>query len=146
MRRLLLPIAAILALLALPAMGQDKGRITVIQPAPKAGLRPSQTADLDALGLAGPRAPAPQAIGGSPRTAGEQQRLSAANPPLPFLNALPAPTRPDAGQCRIGCAQTYYFCAAADASDECSATWAQCRASCEPSASWRAPIGLGSGG
>ncbi len=29
------------------------------------------------------------------------------------------------------CASSYYFCLANDGSDECPATWGQCRAACD---------------
>ena len=34
-------------------------------------------------------------------------------------------------QCRLSCAQTYYFCLASDHSQECSASWGQCRSGCD---------------
>lgn len=149
LRRLAL-IAAGLALLATPASGQDKGRISVIPAAPKGDLRPSQTVDPTAVRVGRVTTPVRPAYGGPPRTAGEmrveQQRITAANPPLPVLSPLPIPTRAEPGQCRIACAQTYYFCAGGDSADECAPAWAQCRAACEPAAGWRAPIGLRSGG
>ena len=146
MRRLAL-IAASLALAAAPASGQDAGGIG---PSPRTTLRPSQTIGPAAPNLGRtPAAPPRPAFGGPPRTAGEvraeQQRITAANPPLPVLVAPPLPTRADPGQCRVRCAQTYYFCAGGDSADECAPAWAQCRAACEPSAGWRAPIGLRGG-
>lgn len=150
MRRRLALIAASLALLAVPASGQDAGGIGPTAPAPKSALRPSQTVDptAPALGRA-PAWPPRPALGGPPRTAGElradQRRVTAANPPSPVLGPPPAPGRADPGMCRIRCAQTYYFCAGGDSGDECSSAWAQCRAACEPPAGWRAPIGFRGG-
>jgi hypothetical protein len=34
-------------------------------------------------------------------------------------------------QCRLSCAQTYYFCLAGDSPDGCSANWSQCRSACD---------------
>jgi hypothetical protein len=44
----------------------------------------------------------------------------------------PAPVGPlaDAGQCRMSCAQTYYFCRAGDHPDDCAGPWGQCVATC----------------
>ena len=46
-----------------------------------------------------------------------------------------SPTAPpsvanDPSQCRMGCAQTYYFCRAGDHPDDCAGTWGQCVATC----------------
>ena len=35
-----------------------------------------------------------------------------------------------AQQCRMSCAQTYYFCLAGNQIDDCPASWSQCRAGC----------------
>ena len=35
-----------------------------------------------------------------------------------------------AQQCRMACAQTYYFCLAGNQSDDCPTTWSQCRSGC----------------
>ena len=63
--------------------------------------------------------------------------------PPPALDALgarslflPAPiaSAPVGGapqQCRLSCAQTYYFCLAGDYPDQCSASWGQCRSGCD---------------
>jgi hypothetical protein len=66
----------------------------------------------------------------------------AASPPPPVeISAaqslfLPSPiaSAPVGGapqQCRLSCAQTYYFCLAGDAPEGCSANWSQCRSSCD---------------
>jgi hypothetical protein len=44
--------------------------------------------------------------------------------------ALLSPPPADPAQCRMGCAQTYYFCRAGDHPDDCAGTWGQCVASC----------------
>jgi hypothetical protein len=144
-------VAAALALAAAPASSQDAGGIGPTSPAPKTALRPSQTIDPTAVRVGRtPAVPPRPAFGGPPRTAGEvraeQQRITAANPPLPVLSPPPPRSRVDPGQCRISCAQTYYFCAGGDSPGECAPAWAQCRAGCEPAAGWRAPVGLRGGG
>jgi hypothetical protein len=56
----------------------------------------------------------------------------------PALSALPvaAPVFSSAGlvdggaQCRLTCAQDYYFCLASELSDDCPGAWGQCRAAC----------------
>lgn len=49
---------------------------------------------------------------------------------------LPAPiaSAPVGGapqQCRLSCAQTYYFCMAGEDGESCSANWGQCRSACD---------------
>ena len=45
--------------------------------------------------------------------------------------ALPAPSPPaDAGECRMGCAQGYYFCRAGEQTGDCGSSWSQCVATC----------------
>ena len=34
-------------------------------------------------------------------------------------------------QCRLACAQQYYFCQANDRGDECPSSWGQCRSGCD---------------
>jgi hypothetical protein len=60
-------------------------------------------------------------------------KAPAAPPALPALLAplAAAPAKPDAGRCRLTCASNYYFCLANDGSDDCPATWGQCRAACD---------------
>jgi len=50
---------------------------------------------------------------------------------LPSISP-PAPSNGsnDPSQCRMGCAQTYYFCRASDHPDDCSRTWGECVATC----------------
>jgi hypothetical protein len=122
MRRLI-PLAALLAALAAPGGVLAGGRITVVAPSPSqsgaAVLRGPQT--LEAGG--GPTAVA--------RDSGDvldptlALALSPARPPGGVLSAS------ELGQCRLSCAQTYYFCLAQDASEDCSPNWGQCRAACD---------------
>jgi hypothetical protein len=50
---------------------------------------------------------------------------------LPTISPpAPASTTNDPSQCRMGCAQTYYFCRAGDRPDGCAETWGQCVATC----------------
>ena len=37
---------------------------------------------------------------------------------------------PDGMECRMGCAQTYYFCRAGDHVDDCAGAWGQCVVTC----------------
>ena len=62
------------------------------------------------------------------RTAPQPTMQHAATPPV---ISPPPPTVPSApSQCRMGCAQTYYFCRAGDHPDDCSRTWGECVATC----------------
>ena len=52
-----------------------------------------------------------------------------APPPPPV--ATVAVARVDPSDCRMTCAQTYYFCSAADSGgDSCGGRWSQCVAAC----------------
>ena len=43
-----------------------------------------------------------------------------------------APISPtDPAECRMSCAQTYYYCRAGDQPDECAGSWGQCVATCD---------------
>jgi hypothetical protein len=53
----------------------------------------------------------------------------AATPPVTTPPA-PVSVPTDPGQCRMSCAQTYYFCRAGDHPDDCAGTWGQCVATC----------------
>jgi hypothetical protein len=53
----------------------------------------------------------------------------AATPPVSSPLAPPA-VATDPAQCRMGCAQTYYFCRAGDHPDDCAGSWGQCVATC----------------
>jgi hypothetical protein len=64
-------------------------------------------------------------------------RSRAARPTVQHAATLPTISPPaspsaanDPSQCRMGCAQTYYFCRAGDHPDSCSETWGQCVATC----------------
>lgn len=54
--------------------------------------------------------------------------------PVPVAAAASSPPPPDPSQCRLDCAQAYYFCAADDDPDSCSGTWVSCLNRCSPSA------------
>ena len=51
-------------------------------------------------------------------------------PPASLVPA-PPPVAGVAGQCRLTCAQSYYFCLADTSADDCGATWGQCRVRCD---------------
>lgn len=42
-------------------------------------------------------------------------------------SSLPAD---DGGQCRLACAQAYYFCLSSDETGGCGSTWVRCRTDC----------------
>ena len=63
---------------------------------------------------------------GSPSSATVQR---AATPPV-IAPPAPVSVPADPAQCRMSCAQTYYFCRAGDHPDDCSGTWGQCVATC----------------
>lgn len=70
------------------------------------------------------RSPAPNAVDLKPILSRPPPVLSTPAPIAPLSSS------PQAGQCRLACAQTYYFCLAGDAPDECPAAWTQCRVGC----------------
>jgi pyruvate/2-oxoglutarate dehydrogenase complex dihydrolipoamide acyltransferase (E2) component len=96
-----LPIAALAAVaLAADATGPI-GRVTVVAPPAKASAATVDTAE------AAPPAAAAPAL------------------------ALPAPSPPaDPAECRMGCAQAYYFCRAGEQTGDCGSAWSQCVATC----------------
>jgi hypothetical protein len=50
---------------------------------------------------------------------------------VPLLKPPPPATAPtDPAQCRMGCAQSFYFCRASERPDDCAGPWGQCVASC----------------
>ena len=112
MRRVLILLALTLAL-ANPAGAQQA-------PSPTAApvLRGSQSAD---------PAAAPDAT--SPVAANAAAALAQSFIPLRTLSETPVAGV--AGQCRLSCAQSYYFCLSGDGGDDCPATWGQCRAACD---------------
>jgi hypothetical protein len=122
MRRLI-PLAALLAALAAPDGMLAGGRITVVAPSPSqsgaALLRGSQSAADDRGVTAVAR------DSGDVLDPTQALALSPARPPAGPLSAS------ELGQCRLSCAQTYYFCLAQDASEDCSPQWGQCRAACD---------------
>lgn len=130
MRRLLL----LLALLSLPLAGAELALAQTAPAGPEGRLSASRP-DAGALGLRGAEAFAPPTPGQAEAKAeaepaadlGLRPLGAAAAPPLASL-----PPAPDARQCRLACAQDYYFCLAGDASDECPQAWGQCRLGCDP--------------
>jgi len=69
---------------------------------------------------------AADAGGAHSRAAPPPTMQRAATPPV----ITPPPPASDPSQCRMGCAQTYYFCRAGDHPDSCSESWGQCVATC----------------
>lgn len=112
MRRVL--VLALLALsLASAAGAQQKGKLTV--PAPGVALR-------------GPLPATRPATGTEPAEAANAALAAArllSTPLQPADAARPAP------QCRLTCAQDYYFCLSNDGADDCAPRWGQCRAACD---------------
>jgi hypothetical protein len=117
MRRVLIPCVLALAMAA-PAGAQEKKARPRVPP-PAASSSPA---------LRGPVAAAPMSLPAS------------RPPPVDFSAAqslfLPSPiaSAPVGGapqQCRLSCAQTYYFCAAGEDGESCSANWGQCRSGCD---------------
>lgn len=97
------------------------------------------------LALAGP-AGAQQAPAASPTLRGSQSvetssaepastveaaRAALAQSTIPLRSLPGTPVTGAAGQCRLSCAQSYYFCLSGDGGDDCPATWGQCRAACD---------------
>jgi len=77
-------------------------------------------ADGDAIKNAAARQPSAQPASTTPAISPPK-----ITPPAPTVS--PA----DPAECRMSCAQTYYFCRAGDQPDECAGTWGQCVASCD---------------
>ena len=111
MRRLPTLLIVTLAL-ASPAGAQQSG----LAPAP--ALRGSQSTD-------------------TPSVAAEANAVSTAAAAalaqgfIPLRSLSDTPVAGQAGQCRLSCAQSYYFCLSGDGGDDCPATWGQCRAACD---------------
>lgn len=55
--------------------------------------------------------------------------IPAATPGAAALAASPRPD--DSARCRVRCAQSYYFCAAADDPEACAPDWGRCRGACD---------------
>lgn len=51
--------------------------------------------------------------------------------PAPLASAAPTSAPADPAECRMGCAQSYYFCASQDHTENCSPSWSQCVATCD---------------
>jgi hypothetical protein len=87
---------------------------------------------IPAIALAADDAPPP-----SGRITVVQQPAKPAESPAPTPAPTPTPTAlassapADPAECRIGCAQTNYFCRAGDHPDDCAGAWSQCVATCE---------------
>lgn len=108
-----LPLVALILALASPAGAQPQAAPT---------LRGSQSAD----------APPPFGAVSAPRTPAIDL---APQLPIPLRAVAETPVAGEAGQCRLTCAQSYYFCLASDGAEDCAPTWGQCRARCDtPSA------------
>lgn len=114
----------LVALTGLPASAQTEGRLDPTRPG--AG----------ALGLRGAGIMAPEAsqadAAGDPTPDPGPADLNLR--PLAGPTLMSQPPAPDARACRLSCAQTYYFCLAENASDECPQAWGQCRLGCGPGA------------
>jgi hypothetical protein len=116
MRRALIPcvLALVVAGSAGAADGAKKARPKVPPPSPSPELR-------------GPLSAAPT----TPAAPPPPVDISAAQSlflPAPIAGA-PVGGAPQ--QCRLSCAQTYYFCLAGEDGESCSANWGQCRSACD---------------
>ena len=76
----------------------------------------------------------------APDATGEGGRIrvvTAAAKPAPAQSSagipliVPPPAPGDPSECRMGCAQAYYFCRAGDHPDDCAPAWGQCVAACD---------------
>ena len=94
----------------------------------------SKSTSATALGLRGAVAPdvgksGPSALLTLRAPAREPVTYGAQRVVTPLSSASPA-TGEIAQQCRMSCAQTYYFCLAGNQGDDCPTSWGQCRAAC----------------
>ena len=113
MRRVLTLCVLALAV-AGPAGAQQKARPKV--PPASSGLRgPVSTAPSSRP----PAAPAPAPVDYSAQSLFLPQPIAS------------APVGGAPQQCRLSCAQTYYFCLSSGDGDYCSANWGQCRSACD---------------
>ena len=120
MRRVLAFLVLILAL-AGPASAQRRP-ITVIAPSAAAPvLRGPLSADTPVA--AGPAA--------DPTGTAAAAAAALAQSQIPLRLLSDTPVGGEAGQCRLTCAQAYYFCLSSDVGDDCAPTWGQCRAACD---------------
>lgn len=118
LRSALITIMILACVAAGLADAAPKGRVTLVVPPKPASAR----------GLRGPIGVAPVARPINP----------VALRGLPPLRGLAAPP-PDAGQCRLSCAHSYYLCLSdQDNAPDCPQTWSSCVVECDrPSASSR---------
>lgn len=122
MRRLL-SFAVLFAALATPGGVLAGSRITVIAPSAQQSSPIALRGSQSATDVRGPTAMSSDSADVLDPTLA--LALSPARPPAGTLSAG------ELGQCRLSCAQTYYFCLAQDASEDCSPHWGQCRAACD---------------
>ena len=108
----------VLALLALTFALASPARAQQAAPTTPPTLRGSQSADTASVTA--------EANAVSANAAGA---LAQSFIPLRTLSDMPVAGQ--AGQCRLSCAQSYYFCLSGDGGDDCPATWGQCRAACD---------------
>ena len=110
--------AAIIILIAGPALAAPSGSLRVIASSPEAaGLRGAQPVS---------DSPAPTAApAGQPLPPPIRSKA-----PLAFFAANAQPPPPDLGQCRQACAHTYYFCLAGEDAASCPQNWTNCRSDC----------------
>ncbi len=59
-----------------------------------------------------------------------QATVQAASTAPTIKPPAPISTPADPSECRMGCAQTYYFCRAGDHPDDCAGSWGQCVSTC----------------
>jgi hypothetical protein len=86
---------------------------------------------LPALALAAPQAQDPSTTGGPIRVVAQPARPELDRPARRVSLPAAAPTPAgDPSDCRMSCAQTYYFCRAGEDPDACAPTWGQCVAGC----------------
>ena len=93
--------------MASPAGAQQKSRTTVV-PKITPALRGSQSAVAPPVAAAAQSLFLPQPLSGPQAGVG-------------------------AGQCRLSCAQSYYFCLSTEGAEDCGSNWGQCRARCDVS-------------
>jgi hypothetical protein len=86
---------------------------------------------LPALAFAGPQPQDPSTTGGPIRIVAQPPRPAPARPAAQVsLRAAASAPGGDPSDCRMSCAQTYYFCRAGEDPDACAPTWGQCVAAC----------------
>jgi DMSO/TMAO reductase YedYZ molybdopterin-dependent catalytic subunit len=113
------PSAPLLALLAAVALALAAGPAAAATRGAEAGDAPAPKRAM----LRGPQSAAPTHPAAAPAKA----------PPLPLsapIQSLASRVPADAGQCRLACAQTYYFCLADAGPETCPDGWTRCLAGC----------------